>query len=71
MIVKNITYLLFTIGMLLAYYGFKLAAQSYSAAPLIQDDGYTVTGGFLLLLSGLIFGYLISEKIHAAKGKKK
>lgn len=69
MLVKNKTYALFIIGFMLTFYGFKLVAQSISSAPLIQDDGYTVTGGFMLFGSGLVFGHLLTERMNS-KGKR-
>lgn len=39
--------------------GWRLAA---GPADLSGNDGYTVTGGFLMMFSGVITGYLIAKK---------
>lgn len=44
------------VGFLL-FRGFQYVAQSGQGISVIQNDGYTVSGGIMLLLAGILIGY--------------
>ena len=56
-----LSYALFVIGWRFVALEFKLPGN-------IADDGYTITGGFMMLISGLSAGYLLGTT--KLKGKK-
>lgn len=72
---RNITHkvivrmLKFYVAVFLVIFGLTMC--SYSQSPLhIQDDGYTVTGGFLVLAGGLSLGYEYAKLRFTSNGKK-
>jgi hypothetical protein len=40
--------------------GFRLAAQAGQGLDALQNDGYAGSGGFLILVGGVIVGWLMS-----------
>ena len=42
--------------------GFRLVTQAGQPWPLIQNDGYAVSGGLVILLSGMIIGWLFAKR---------
>lgn len=55
---------LLVIGLALAIWGWKWT--SISIAPYnVQDDGYNVTGGFLMLIGGILIGRYLTVRTSA------
>ena len=50
-----------------AFIGFRLACQVGQEGVVIQSDGYAVSGGLLILLGGLIFGYVSARSTTQKK----
>jgi len=65
---KNLRRLSAIVATALVVIGFRLATQTglTGAAGSIQNDGYAVSGGILILVGGLADGYIIAK----AKQKK-
>lgn len=42
--------------------GFRLVTQAGQPWPLVQNDGYAVSGGLVILLSGMIIGWLFAKR---------
>lgn len=40
--------------------GFSLAAQAGQGLDAVQNDGYAGSGGFLILVGGIVIGWLMS-----------
>ena len=42
--------------------GFQNVAQSGQGVSVVQNDGYTVIGGILLLIAGILIGYDLGRR---------
>lgn len=42
--------------------GFQNVAQSGQGISVVQNDGYTVIGGILLLIAGILIGYDLGRR---------
>lgn len=63
------------IAAFLFVFGWKLTSIGYGGTWGQQNDGYSVTGGFMMFFSGLYFGYLVAlsqyqRLIKNTKGSK-
>lgn len=48
--------------------GLQYVAQSGQGMAVVQNDGYTVSGGIMLLIAGILIGYdLGRRKMQSAK----
>lgn len=53
----------------IALIGFRFATQAGQGLGVVQNDGYAMSGGFLILLSGMIGGWLLKSELEG-KNKK-
>jgi uncharacterized membrane protein (DUF485 family) len=53
--------LISVIAVLLVVFGFRFVAQVGQGLNTPQNDGYGVAGGIMLVLAGLIVGYIIGK----------
>lgn len=42
--------------------GFQYVAQSGQGISVVQNDGYTVSGGIMLLITGILIGYDLGRR---------
>lgn len=49
-------------ALIVVYLGFRMVTQMGQAGFVIQNDGYAVTGGLLILVGGVIFGMHIAPQ---------
>lgn len=54
----------------LMFLGFKFVTHGVGPMGIMQDDGYAVVGGLLILASGITIGYLVSAKEWWSKNEK-
>ena len=68
---RNVRIVLALIALAVVVEGFRLATQAGlpAEAGFIQNDGYAMSGGLLILLGGLILGYLLAKQTRQ-KGQK-
>jgi hypothetical protein len=59
---RLISTLLGAAAIILFVVGLRYASLGVGPVQLMQDDGFTVTGGLLMLLSGLIAGWMIGKR---------
>ena len=58
-------------AVILALFGFSLTSIGVGQAHTTQDDGYNVTGGFLMFVGGLVLGTSLGEKLGLLKAMKR
>jgi Mg2+ and Co2+ transporter CorA len=46
---------------ILGFFGFRFVTQAGQSFP-IQNDGYAMVGGIVILISGLILGYIYGKR---------
>lgn len=63
--------LLLVLSLILGIIGFRLVTQAglQGDAGLIQNDGYAVSGGFIIVVAGVCIGIWVSEK-YIKSGKR-
>jgi len=59
---KMVIYSLWAVAAALIVIGLKFTSVGVGPGHVMQDDGYNVTGGLLMLFGGVIVGMLISAK---------
>lgn len=50
------------IAVVIIIVGFRLVTQAGQPWPLMQNDGYAVSGGLAILLGGIIIGWLLAKR---------
>jgi hypothetical protein len=50
------------VAVTMIYYGFKLATQAGQPWPVFQNDGYAGSGGVMILIGGILLGWLIGKQ---------
>jgi len=64
---RKIQKLIWILNIIFAYYGLRFVTQAGQGLGVVQNDGYGATGGFMLLGSGIIFGWLLTTQGNSKK----
>lgn len=70
--VHPVAWYIVTFGLLgIIYNGFRLVTQAGQAALIIQNDGYAVTGGVMILLGSVLLTWWWTKKPENLKNSNK
>jgi hypothetical protein len=59
---NDMAYTAVSLGLIvLGYFGFRFVTQAGQGF-VIQNDGYAVTGGIIILVCGLLLGYIFGKR---------
>jgi hypothetical protein len=59
---KGIRYVTTIVAGVMIYFGFRFVTQAGQGLGVVQNDGYGGSGGVLILIGGLIIGYLCNKR---------
>ena len=59
------------LNLFLAYFGFRFVTQAGQGMAAVQNDGYAVTGGAMILVAGMLEGYIIGKGYSFRRNPKR
>lgn len=60
---ENKMYTALSFGLIaFAYFGFRLVTQAGQSGVVVQNDGYAMVGGTMILVAGILLGYIYGKR---------